>query len=117
MAFESIIWRLFGKKRFGTFLACLFIPTIGVFLATLKEESARSLTMTQRIGFAGLGAAVGVLAFVVLTAHDWLRQAISIRRSQQGSVRTLERLQLVLYIFVVPFLLFTFLLVVVIYFF
>lgn len=75
----------------------------------------KPFTTTQKLVWVGVGAAMGVLAFALLSAHDWLQQAISMRQSRQESVKTLKRAQLMLYLFVLPLLIFSILLVVVIY--
>ena|SRR5215469_2609686 len=113
MAIEHLIWRFFSKKRFGTLLACLLIPECIVF----REVSMKPFSATQRVVWVGIGAAIGLLAFAFLSTNDWLRHAITTRRSQQQSAKALERFQLLLWLVGIPMCLFVVLLVVVIYYF
>jgi H+/Cl- antiporter ClcA len=113
MAIEHLIWRFFSKRRFGTFFACLLIPESIVF----TEVSMKPFTTTQRFVWVGIGAAIGLLAFAFLSTQDWLRQTIATRRARQENVKSLVRARWILYLFVLPFLLFSILLVVVIFFF
>jgi hypothetical protein len=113
MPFEHIIWRFLSKKRFGTFIACLLIPELIVF----TEVNLKPFSMTQRFVWAGVGAGLGFLAFALLSAHDWLEQAIRLRKSRFESVRRLELVRLSLYLVALPLIVFSILLVIVICFF
>lgn len=113
MPIEHIIWRFLSKKRFGTFLACILIPEIFFF----TEVNMKPFSTAQRFMWVGIAAAMGAFSFAFLTTQDWLRETIRIRQSRQESVKALQRARLLLYLFVLPFLLFSILLVIVIYFF
>ena len=110
---EHSVWKFLRKTRAGAFLLCMLVPMAIVCRMVIEEQH----TMAQRFLYVAGGAAIGLLAFAVLTVQDWLRRSIILRQTRQESVKSLIVAQLFIYLVVLPVLLFSVLLVVVILFF
>lgn len=110
---ELSVWKYLTKKRAGVFLGCLLVPVAIVWRFVINEQH----DTTQRLIYVSGGVAIGVMAFVVLSLHDWLRRRISLRQTPQDSAKSLMVTHLFVYFVVLPILLFVILLGVVIIFF